>query len=577
MERLKFTQLLMISKQNRLSNLFQFSPNKNLITAENNGCGKSTLLKSLLWSFGCEPRVDSVWESQNVSCLIDFTIGDTQHQIYRDGNHIYYFSENYMGMPTAFHFDKITGKYAEFFASLVGFDLLLLSQNDVLEVPPPAFYFLPYYIDQEKDWNDIWKGLDKLGQYARWQRDFVQYHIGYTSKEYFELKQKILDLKNLEEQSKSKIKQLTDAENTVKQIIPSHSFVIDEEQLSNLENELTQDLDSLLRNEEEWVRNLSLSQANKHFLDKQLDVINKAIQDFEKDYIYIYATEYLENKINCPTCGTIHDNSLVNRASFLEQKNTLMREKIYLEEEILKQSNEIYQIKEQLVTVRQAIQSIHRKYNVDNVNGNNTLDYYILGLTPSMISNHFNIIKNKENLLIVEYCYAYKELEKQQKRSIKDRANKVNDYFSKILYEIKINLKINSLNTEKIKTPLDYTKLGKSGGGSADKTRVFLTYRLALYHLIAFADSEVLAPLLIDTPNQHEQDEENYQSIIEYLSEDNQYTNNMQLFLCAMSNPILEKYKENACVIELDSNKILNDESFDEHSKIVEKFLNVFV
>lgn len=565
MAKLKFTQIIIISKENKSSNLFQFSPTKNLITADDNGCGKSTLIKSILWTFGCEPIFDDNWKSQNVSCLLNFEIDGKTHQIYRENNFIYYTNGN-----DKHKFSRITGEYAKFFGELVRFTPLFINRQEDVEAPPPVFYFLPFYINQDIGWTDTWNGFAKqsLTQFhSSWKNILVKFFSGYTTPEYFQLEEKIIQLKKEEKKSKEKIEQLNDVEVIIRENLPSHNFSFDESEFNDIENELQQ-LDELLRQEADWAKQLSQYKSNKYFLKSQSEYIEQAILSLEEDYLF--ATEYLENEVKCPTCGVFHNNSAFNRASILADKQKMIKEKKYLDTLISQQQIEIQEINNKLNEIKDKIKYLNIKYQLQGEIFNN----YLIGITPRLVNKSFLQIKMQENNLIAENNHNQNKLKKEKESIIKNRRKCSDEYFYQIMRHIKNDLNIHSLNLDKVKTPLHYNKLGKSGGGSADKTRVILAYRLAIYKLIAHLQSTTISPLLIDTPNQHEQDKRNYNSIIKYLSEE--ITDDFQIFLCAMPNETLDNYKENAHIINLDKNKILLSDNYDSHKKIIDDFLNSF-
>lgn len=66
------------------------------------------------------------------------------------------------------------------------------------------------------------------------------------------------------------------------------------------------------------------------------------------------------------------------------------------------------------------------------------------------------------------------------------------------------------INLHGVKTPMDFKKL--LGGGAVEATRGVLAYQLAILKQIEFANNCAISPFVIDTPNQHEQAAENYQS-----------------------------------------------------------------
>ena len=64
--------------------------------------------------------------------------------------------------------------------------------------------------------------------------------------------------------------------------------------------------------------------------------------------------------------------------------------------------------------------------------------------------------------------------------------------------------------------PTSYNQIVKEGG-AAEGVRAILSYYLTIYKLINTYSNEVISPLVIDTPNQHEQSQKNYEKIVEAL------------------------------------------------------------
>ena len=104
---------------------------------------------------------------------------------------------------------------------------------------------------------------------------------------------------------------------------------------------------------------------------------------------------------------------------------------------------------------------------------------------------------------------------------------------------------------------LKYSKYEKNGG-AADSARSLLMYYLSLYSIISKYSDEVISPLFIDTPNQQEQSNENYQRILNSFKKD--LPNDTQLFLGAMEHPLIDEFKKSCSKIYTlqDTKKLLN-------------------
>lgn len=183
MQSLKFKQLLLISNSTGSANMFDFQKDLTIITADDNNYGKSTLGKLLYWSFGCDPDFDTKWGNLDCKTIIRFSIGDSQYEIMRYKSMICINLDNNISF-----YPKITGDYSTKIGQILGFHALMPKRDTViLETPPPAYFFVPFYIDQKKSWAAAWEGFGSLAQYQGWKSTIIKYHIGLLPKEHFDL------------------------------------------------------------------------------------------------------------------------------------------------------------------------------------------------------------------------------------------------------------------------------------------------------------------------------------------------------------------------------------------------------
>lgn len=115
------------------------------------------------------------------------------------------------------------------------------------------------------------------------------------------------------------------------------------------------------------------------------------------------------------------------------------------------------------------------------------------------------------------------------------------------------------INLNKVKSPTDYKQL--LGGGAAEAARGLLAYQLSVLQQIHGVKTCIVPPFVIDTPNQQEQAGHRYETIIKELMRS--VPLDYQIILCAMENDALNKFKHDANVIELNSNRLLNASQYD--------------
>jgi hypothetical protein len=217
---------------------------------------------------------------------------------------------------------------------------------------------------------------------------------------------------------------------------------------------------------------------------------------------------------------------------------------------------------QELSTARSQIRNINEKYVISEEGVGVTYGNIIKRMGGDSLRENVQAGKDSKVLEVAAIDGEIKELKKIQLGLLNVEEKKViTDDFMTIFSKFIDLLGAEAVNLSKIKSPLDYAKIIKEGG-AAEGSRAILAYYLTIYSLVDRHAKEVNAPLVIDTPNQHEQSSANYDKIIKILtSELNQKS---QIFLCAMDNPQLSPYAEKANVITLDKTKLLSLDRYEE-------------
>lgn len=560
MKSLKFKRLLVLSNSIKSANLFEFSPNLNLITAKDNSVGKSTLLKLVFWGLGCEPELDTTWTNQDCKTIVEFQIGDDSYRVQRYKNQMH-LKENDNEVQ---EYQKITGDYSIRFAEIVDFKALLPNQStSVVETPPPAFYFLPFYIDQKRSWAKAWDNFDNLGQYQKWKSTIIKYHVGLLTPEHFEIESEKSDKKVTQKTYETEVVKFDTAIEVVESYIPQTlQTVINVNALEKITDSIKADLKSLQESQEMLLNNMAVFNSEKAYLYQQQILTEKLISELDKDYKY--SVENIEDEeIECPLCGVVHDNTILNRTSILTDKAQAENQLKVLLDEINKINSKIEKNEQALNDARNRINEINDKYvieedNVPTINFNQIIE----SIAGKSIKESVIQTKTVKQAEIKQIDDDLKKLNKEQKGLItKETIETINDSFKSILTKYIKTLDAEAVNLSEINSPLDYSKIVKEGG-AAEGVRAIFAYYLTVFTMVEKYGSEVKSALIIDTPNQQEQSHTNYEKIVNLLA--NEITSETQIIMSAMENEHLKPFVERAKVIVLDKNKLLLKEKYDE-------------
>ncbi|MBD2794395.1 hypothetical protein ID857_19535, partial [Xenorhabdus sp. CUL] len=242
MKGLQFQRLVLISDSKRLANQFEFPKRFNLVTGSDNSIGKSTLVKNLFWALGCEPKLDEEWKSNDVKSILYYKVDGTEYIASRY-HHSMYFGK--VGEVLK-KYSKITGDFARDFAEIVGFDLLLANRQDELDCPPPAYYFLPFYIDQEKSWNEPWNSFESLTQYKNFRPSLIKYFCGYIKPAHFEIEEEIYEQKAVEREATQQIERISMAIEVLEEVTDESNIAVTETEFEEIQAEIEQELQEFI-------------------------------------------------------------------------------------------------------------------------------------------------------------------------------------------------------------------------------------------------------------------------------------------------------------------------------------------
>ncbi|CAM4444825.1 AAA family ATPase [Vibrio agarivorans] len=555
MKGLQFRRLVLVSDTKRLANQFDFPNRLNLVTGKDNSIGKSTLVKSILWAFGCEPAFDGEWKSHDVKALLYFEINGKSHYVTRYQNTM---------VLNGKKFDGVSGAYSEAFAKLVGFKLKLHNRNDdtELQVPPPAFYFLPFYIDQLKSWSEPWASFEKLGQYSKWKPTVVKYHSGYIGSEHFEIEESICEQKKIVNEANRQIQRIDSAIEVLDEVKSNTSVAVSEEQFDAVQTEIQDELGQFVSVQVRLFEAQAETKAELYELEKQLELADSSINELEQDYAF--AVESVTGDVlECPLCGVRHDNSLASRAVLLADKTVMQEQAQSIRNEIADKKNTLNSINSDLEGVREEVARINQKYIVSEAKeeAEGAAFACVLGrIAQSNVTN--NVVRTKESHLEVSTKaeQSQKDLKKDQRKLLPNVTRKtLGEFFvGNLIENIKV-LGAEGLNLSKVKHPTDYNKL--MGGGAAEGTRGLLAYQIAILRQSEFAQNCITAPFIVDTPNQQEQAVHRYEKVVEVIMENVPKTS--QIIMCGMENSALDVFASKAHIIELDEHKLLRKEEYE--------------
>lgn len=507
-KQLLLKQLTILSIPEKSAKTVTFHPQRNLITGEND-VGKSSIVKSIYHSLGADVHFDNVWKKADAISLLTFSYSNKDYMVLRSRDHFGLFDIQGNLIQS---FDSIIKGLSPYFAKLFNNKLQLKQSQTNQRIPAsPAIQFLPFYIDQDKSWTKPWDSFEGLGVFSGFKRDLINFVTGIRPNEYFLLSERIDQLSAKLTTLKNESGVLISAQEAVEKHLPKATFDIDIKAFKKDIDRLLVQLEALKNKENEYRKNL-IKQKNKEiFIDNEINLVSKSIREINKDYEH--SLNEFDCEITCPTCNATYENSMVSRFGLLEDIDTCrsllsdyLEDKKKITKEVVKLEN---QLDLQIAKVRE-ITSL-----LDEKKGKVRLKDLIENESSKQVKEIFNRSQSNYSIQIGEIEEQKLGLEADRsKLNNKERKDSIISRFNTLIDLFLIKLNVHTLNSDGF---TDIPLSVKSQG--SDTPRALLAY----YYAILFTSKEFtslpLFPLVIDSPNQQDQDATNRNRIIKFIFE----------------------------------------------------------
>lgn len=551
MKRLTLKKLIVISQSEAKSLEVPFTSGLNIILGGNK-TGKSSIIKSIFTTLGCEcPKIESDWKRLISEYILFFSVNDEDFCIQRMKERFSLYSvhkdDSYTCVIDTTHFHQFSDELMKILQ--VNMPCIDVRGNEFNITPPLLFRF--QYIDQDEGWNDIGSAFTNTGYIKKWRENTNKYVCGYLADEYYSLVRDSVRKQNEIKDAKVEFSHNEAFVDRIGKIIDSqqtNSPIESQEALENL-LAITEGLRKELFDTQSEIANLE----NLLFITRQQFKVAKHNQtESSKDASFAMAQD---DVIVCPVCGAYYDNSIEkqlhiaaehataeNLVNFLASETALMQAKLSSLKEKQRQiiSNiqlneaNIQSYKQQLsyksyfedegkrnvyLSCQQELQALQVK--IDNMVGQ-----------KSIIDSHINELKSRKRA-------------KEIRQAIISYCSKVAD---------QINLSRTFINLRDFVQVVD-----KSG---SDTPRLVYMFHVALY---LYNLERIVSPfnfLIIDTPNQQGQDEENLNRIFKSLSL--LESKNGQVIIGTERPTGLEESAANVVHFE-ERRRCLNNQKYDEH------------
>lgn len=508
MRRFVFKELSLVSFREKKARKISFDPGMTLIRG-NNETGKSSLIKSIFRSFGAEPaRVHDRWLSADVQSVIRFSLRGEDYSLLRHGSS--YFLFNGVGAPIR-RFQSVTKGLAPYLSDLLGFGLRLPNREGAFSPLPPAYFFLPFYMDQDAGWTSQWSSFAKLDQFPNWKRGVIEFHAGIRGNDYYEAQAKRLDAESELGRVQRRREGLQEVYSALQARYEPAGFNVD---FSAYRQELDQllTLCTSLRNREEVYKARLADLRNHHSsLETQLAITLHAREESRQDHEH--AVSLVDDDVDCPICGARYTNSFAERFSIAIDEDHCASLALTLKEELADSETRLAKEIADAEKVTEELRGIERLL------ARREGEVALVDLVRQEGRRELRevMMRDIDDLRIEESRWSEASesaLKLMRSLDSRDRRKEVNCYF-----EDRMRVFLNSLDVHSVPSKSAATVTSTIHETGSELPRALLAFRMAFLYVMVKFGTAVIAPLVIDSPNQQDQDPAHLVRVLRFIRE----------------------------------------------------------
>jgi len=493
-----------MSSDTERARTINFHKRVTVITGEND-TGKSSLIKSIYYAFGAEPRMLPQWKQAISRVLVHFAVGGREFTLLRNGNSFTMFDST--GKPLA-SFTSVTNGLGPHLAKLFRFGIKLTSQSGDLITPPPAYQFLPFYIDQDIGWVETWSSFEKLQQIKNWRRDLIEYHVGLKPNEYYEAKGKHLKVKEQMVEAQAKAKVLKSVRDQISEKYREVEFNIDLEEFQEEIKELLVHCGELQKASEKIKEKLVELYNTKMEIESQIEIVSNALGEVKSDYKFL---ERLKDHVDCPTCGAAYTVSFaeifgiaLDEGKLEELLQKLRGELQEVSAGIAKMSGEHHAHDLETAKVRALLEKKREQVQLKDLIDSESKKKLKLVLQTNL---------NEANLKTIEIQQEIDDLKvKMDAFTSREKKAEIVQEFKTLMKRYLFDLAVAGLSEDSY--PDFISKVHDQG---SDQPRAVLAYSFSILQLMQKRASSAFCPIIIDSPIQQEQDNANHERILQFI------------------------------------------------------------
>lgn len=510
MRNLLFHEMMILSRTEKKATRVTFAPKKNILLGDND-VGKSTLIKSLYHTLGAAtPHLgNNRWKGAKAIYVLKFSVDQKKYTLLRDERHFGLFDEH-STLISKHHGISGDDGIATAINSLLKFNIKLEGKDGKLRRLGPAYYFLPFYVDQDEGWNQTWASFSGLQAVKDYRRNMLDYHLGIKP-------QNVHDALNALHLLNQEFGKLSEEKNTLLSVREGYARKKEFQKTDLSPEAFKAEIESLVQQYNDFLEiqqsqlNLIKDARNEIIqIENEIKILEASINELEADYTYAELPSTADH-VGCPTCGTEFENSFAERFSILDDadycRNLIdqRRKELILSSEKLQKLELGYsRLSEDILAVDEVLKKEKEKVTFADIIASEGFKDIMNSISQDVSNLDTQQVEIETKILNIE----------PSTKPDKDLKKKLTSFYQSRMKSALNKLNVYVLTENDYKTP---GKVIKNNALGSDLPRSLLAQYISYLQTMIEFNSFSVCPLVIDSPLQQEQDDTNANAIFKFI------------------------------------------------------------
>ena len=498
--RLVFKKLFLFAPAEKKAKAVEFIDGINIITSsQNDGTdrGKSLLMRSLYHALGAEGHFDKNWNTNDKVYILNLSIDNDDYYIYRSAQLFKFFDKDRVLLFTSISSSDLSLKLRDY----TKFAVQLPNRAEKMEITPPAYNYIPFFLDQDHYAGNEYASFKNLGQYANFRENALFYHLGAFDENYFDLIHKKEELKDSNVQCLEQLKLLEAMLESFDKKIGGNDFSTSFEALKKDLSIYQEEYASVLNQLSEKKKKLIKLRNSLYEAEQMLKEIEEVSEDGEKKIRKL-------NNHTCPECGSI----LIDTVNLKSKQYNLIEDAIAIKNDlqtvILEDQKKIEKEEKEYVDLLEQMKEYEERLKLNSSESDEILRQKALSeVRDEVISDKYDLSQKIEDIQedlkdISEGIKNYNEKKKA-----------IEETYYELMVAARTKFGVNELIPENFKKLTNSVKASGS-----NKNVVTIMWYMAILELRSkFNKDAIKYPIVFDSINNVETDDEKRYGLFQYV------------------------------------------------------------